>query len=85
MKNAVETGYWHLYRYNPLLEDEGKNPFQLDSKEPTRSVREFISSEARYTSLQIAFPDVAEELFTATEKDARRRYETYVRLANAQW
>ncbi len=85
MKNAVETGYWHLYRYNPLLEDQGQNPFQLDSKEPTRSVREFIESETRYTSLKISFPEVAEQLFEATEKDSKRRYETYVRLANAQW
>ncbi len=81
MKRAVETGYWHLYRYNPALEDEGKNPFVLDSKEPTGSFMDFIKSEGRYTSLKIAFPEVAEELFKAAEADAKRKYETYKKLA----
>ncbi len=85
MKNAVDTGYWHLYRYNPLLEDQGQNPFQLDSKEPTRSVREFIDSENRYMTLKISFPEVAEELFAATEKDCKRKYDYYKKLADMQW
>ncbi len=84
-KNAVEAGYWHLYRYNPLLANEGKNPFILDSKEPTGSFRDFILSENRYASLKIAFPEVAEDLFTAAEEDAKKRYATYVRKAQEQY
>jgi len=80
-KRAVESGYWSLYRYNPLLKEEGKNPFTLDSKEPTRSFREFIESEVRYSSLKQAYPDVAEALFEKTEKDAKERLEGYKRLA----
>jgi pyruvate-ferredoxin/flavodoxin oxidoreductase len=81
-KRAVEAGYWHLYRYNPLLKSEGKNPFTLDSKEPSTSFREFLMSELRYSSLQRAFPDVAAELFDKAEADAKSRLEEYVRLAN---
>lgn len=84
-KKAVECGYWHLYRYNPLLEDQGKNPFILDSKEPNGKIQEFINSEVRYTSLKRAFPDVAEDLFAEMEKDCKRRYESYKRLENAKW
>ncbi len=84
-KKAVECGYWHLYRYNPLLEEQGKNPFILDSKEPNGKIQEFINSEVRYTSLRLAFPDVAEELFTEMEKDCNRRYESYKRLEQAKW
>ena len=80
-KRAVEAGYWHLYRYNPLLEKDGKNPFILDSKEPTASFRDFIESEVRYSSLKIAFPDQADVLFKAAEADAKRRLEGYKRLA----
>lgn len=81
MKNAVESGYWHLYRYNPTLTEEGKNPFTLDSKEPTGSFRDFIKSESRYTALEVTFPDIAEELFARTEEDAHARYEKYKALA----
>ncbi|EQB22497.1 Pyruvate-flavodoxin oxidoreductase [Dehalobacter sp. UNSWDHB] len=81
-KNAVEAGYWHLYRYNPIFKSEGKNPFILDSKEPTASYRDFIMGEVRYSSLTRTFPDRAEELFEAAEQDAKERYETYKRLAN---
>ncbi|WP_312652720.1 pyruvate:ferredoxin (flavodoxin) oxidoreductase [Proteiniclasticum sp.] len=81
-KRAVESGYWQLYRFNPTLKDEGKNPFTLDSKEPTRSFREFIDSEVRYASLSKAYPDVAEELFAKTEKDAKERLDSYKRLAS---
>jgi len=80
-KKAVEAGYWHLYRYNPELKEEGKNPFLLDSKEPTGSFKEFIKSEERYTSLIKTFPEIAEELFSKAEKEARERYEMYKRLA----
>ncbi|WP_352418712.1 pyruvate:ferredoxin (flavodoxin) oxidoreductase [Proteiniborus sp.] len=82
-KKAVESGYWHLYRYNPLLADEGKNPFILDSKEPTASFREFLNGEVRYTSLLKTFPEMAEELFEKAEKDAKERYEKYKKLAEA--
>jgi pyruvate-ferredoxin/flavodoxin oxidoreductase len=80
-KNAVEAGYWHLYRYNPLLKEEGKNPFILDSKEPTASYQEFIMNEVRYSSLTRAFPERAEILFKEAEKNAKERYETYKKLA----
>jgi pyruvate-ferredoxin/flavodoxin oxidoreductase len=72
-KRAVEAGYWHLYRYNPSLEDDGKNPFTLDSKEPTASYKQFIESEGRYTSLKISFPENANELFSIAEEDAKKR------------
>ncbi len=80
-KEAVEAGYWHLYRYNPLLKQEGKNPFVLDSKEPTMPFREFLEGEVRYTSLLKSFPDLGEELFALAQSDAKARYEKYKRLA----
>ncbi|MBN1182725.1 MAG: pyruvate:ferredoxin (flavodoxin) oxidoreductase [Bacteroidales bacterium] len=81
-KEAVDAGYWHLYRYNPLLEAEGKNPFQLDSKEPDWSkFQEFLNSEVRYTSLKKSFPVEAAELFQAAESNAKWRYNSYKRLA----
>ncbi len=80
-KKAVETGYWHLWRFDPQLKEEGKNPFILDSKEPTGKVRDFMEGENRYLMLQQAYPDVAEELFTKAEKDLLDRYETYKRMA----
>lgn len=83
-KLAVECGYWHLYRHNPLLEDEGKNPFILDSKEPTGNFREFIEGEVRYSSLLRAFPDEAAILFERAEEDSKRRYRTYKRLSEQQ-
>ena len=81
MKEAVACGYWHLYRYNPLLKQEGKNPFILDSKEPSKSLVEFISKEVRYNSLQLQFPQDAEELFAKTAEDAKERWQSYRRLA----
>lgn len=81
-KRAVEAGYWHLYRFDPTLKAEGKNPFQLDSKEPSASFQEFISSEVRYTSLKRTFPEEAEILFAKAEEDAKDRYEGYKRLAD---
>jgi len=81
-KQAVEAGYWQLYRYNPLLEAQGQNPFQLDSKEPDWSkFQDFLASEVRYSSLKKAFPKEAGELFKAAEANAKWRYETYKRHA----
>ena len=83
IKLAVESGYWHLYRYNPLLEEQGKNPFILDSKAPKGNFREFLMSEVRYTSLMKSNPEAAEELFQKAERDAKRRYQVYKQLAEA--
>ena len=80
-KNAVDSGYWHLYRYNPDNKALGKNCFMLDSKEPSLSFQDFIKSESRYTSLAITFPDIAQELFDKTENDAKERYEKYRKMA----
>ena len=80
-KRAVESGYWHLYRYNPELKQQGKNPFQLDSKEPKESFQDFINSEVRYTSLKRTFPDEADELFRKAEENAKDRYAGYKRMA----
>lgn len=80
-KKAVDCGYWQLYRYNPDLKEEGKNPFTLDSKEPTGSFRDFLLGEVRYASLLKSFPDTAEELFAKCEADARERYAGYKKLA----
>ena len=79
-KKAVDCGYWSLYRYNPALKGE-KNPFTLDSKEPKADFREFLMGEVRFAALAKVFPELAEELFNKTEKDARERYETYKKLA----
>jgi len=79
---AVECGYWHLYRYDPTLEAEGKNPFQLDSKEPDWSkFQDFLLGEVRYNSLAKVFPKEAQELFQAAEENAKWRYNSYVRLS----
>jgi pyruvate-ferredoxin/flavodoxin oxidoreductase len=81
-KLAVECGYWHNYRYNPLLEQEGKNPFILDSKEPDWSkFQEFLMNEVRFSSLMLTFPKEAKELFVLTEENAKWRYNTYKRMA----
>ena len=80
-KRAVECGYWQLYRYNPALIDEGKNPFTLDSKEPTGDYQAFITGENRYASLMKAQPSLAAELFKKTEADSRERLENYKYLA----
>ncbi|MCR1950457.1 pyruvate:ferredoxin (flavodoxin) oxidoreductase [Clostridium sp. DSM 100503] len=80
-KRAVESGYWHLYRYNPDLKVAGKNAFSLDSKEPNSSLKEFLMGEVRYASLAKAFPEIAEELFAKTEEDAKERYERYKKLS----
>lgn len=85
-KKAVECGYWQLYRYNPLLEAEGKNPFQLDSKEPDYSkFREFLMGEVRFNSLMKAAPEDAEKLFEMTQENAKWRYEGYKRHAEMKY
>ena len=81
IEKAVKAGYWHLYRYNPQLKAEGKNPFTLDSKEPTESFREFLMGQVRYAAIAKQYPDVAEELFNMGEENAKERYNNYKRLA----
>ena len=83
-KRAVEAGYWANYRYNPDLKEQGKNPFILDSKEPTADFREFLMGEVRYSSLQKMFPETAEALFEKTEADAKERLNNYKKLAEQQ-
>jgi len=86
MDRAVAAGYWQLYRYNPTLGAEGKNPFTLDSKEPDWSLfKEFLASEVRYSSLQKMFPEDAETLFNAAEENARWRYDHYRRIASMSY
>jgi len=80
-KDAVDCGYWGMYRYNPTLKEQDKNPFIMDSKEPTADFRNFLMGEVRYSSLKKQFPDFAEALFTKTEKDAKERLATYRKLA----
>ena len=83
---AVECGYWHLWRFDPRLAKEGKNPFQLDSKEPNwDEFRNYLMGEVRFASLKKAFPEEAEELYTETQKSAMRRYKTYVRKSKEDW
>lgn len=85
-KKAVECGYWHLWRYNPTLASEGKNPFTLDSNEPDWSkFQEFIDGEVRYNSLKKAFPQEAAELFKASQANALWRYNSYKRMAAMNW
>ena len=83
---AVECGYWHLWRFNPALEEEGKNPFTLDSKEPQwDKFQEFLQGEVRYASLAKQFPAEASELFGAAEEMAKKRYASYQRMAKLDW
>ncbi|MCK9311450.1 MAG: pyruvate:ferredoxin (flavodoxin) oxidoreductase [Bacteroidales bacterium] len=84
--HAVECGYWHLYRFNPELEAEGKNPMQLDSKEPDwTKFQDFLMGEVRYNSLKKVYPEKAEELFQETQKNALWRYAGYKRMAERQF
>ena len=84
--NAVAAGYWHLWRYNPLLAEEGKNPFTLDSKEPDwTKFHDFLLGEVRYLSVKKAYPNEAEELFKAAEEMAKLRYKSYVRKSKEDW
>ena len=82
MKKAVDAGYWHMFRFNPALKAEGKDPFTLDSKAPTASYQDFINGEARYTRLAQAFPERAKVLFEKAEKNAKAKYERLTRLVD---
>ena len=81
IKDAVDSGYWHLYRFNPQLKKQGRNPFILDSKAPTKPFRDFIMGQNRYASLAKEFPQKADKLFAMTEEDAKEKYENYKKLA----
>jgi len=83
-KKAVACGYWNLYRYNPALKEEGKNPFILDSKAPTEDLLAFMRTENRYTALELSFPETAKELFGKAVTDSRERYEKYVGLTGKE-
>ena len=83
---AVECGYWHLWRYNPELAEQGKNPFSLDSKEPDWSkFHDFLLGEVRYLSVKKAYPNEAEELFAEAERMAKLRYKSYIRKSKEDW
>jgi pyruvate-ferredoxin/flavodoxin oxidoreductase len=85
-KQAVECGYWHLFRYNPEMEAEGKSPFSLDSNEPDWSkFQNFLAGEVRYSSLKKQFPAEADDLFKASEENAKWRYNSYKRMADQKW
>ena len=81
MERAVNAGYWQMFRYNPALRGEGKNPLTVDSKDPTGSYRDFITSETRYSRLIQSFPDRAEVLFAKAEEDAKARYERLKKMS----
>ena len=83
---AVECGYWHLWRYNPALEDEGKNPFTLDSKEPQwDKFQDYLNGEVRFLAVKKQFPNEAQELFDACQAMAKKRYDSYVRASKMEW
>ncbi len=81
IKKAVECGYWHLYRYDPRLRKENKNPFRLDSGKPTRDYKEFLMGEARYTALQKISPTLADKLYEESKQYALDRYNKYLKLS----
>ncbi|MBE6939380.1 MAG: pyruvate:ferredoxin (flavodoxin) oxidoreductase [Ruminococcaceae bacterium] len=81
-KRAVDCGYWHLYRYNPALKENGQNPFTLDSKEPSGDFQQFLLGQNRYASLQLSFPEKAEELYSKAARDAKERLNSYKKLAD---
>ena len=81
IKNAVAAGYWNNFRFNPDLQKEGKNPFILDSKAPTADYEEFIKGEVRYSSLQLAFPERATELFAKATENAKQKYDYLAKRA----
>lgn len=85
MKKAIDAGYWHLWRYDPRLKEQGKPPFILDSKEPTGSFQDFLKGEIRYSSLQTMFPEIAGEMFAVAEKHARDKYHTLKNLEKMQF
>ncbi len=83
MKVAVQSGYWHLFRFDPRRAENGKNPFQLDSPEPIMDYREFLEGEVRYSSLQLTFPERARELFAKSEQEAKAKYQRLVELSRS--
>ncbi|MDW7650571.1 MAG: pyruvate:ferredoxin (flavodoxin) oxidoreductase [Bacillota bacterium] len=83
-KKAVDAGYWHLFRFNPSLRQEGKNPFILDSKQPSADFKKFIHGEIRYSQLMNVFPDLAPEMFELAEQHAQERYRKYKQLAEQE-
>ncbi len=80
-KKAVDSGYWFLYRYDPRLREQGKNPFQLDSREPSKNLRDFIMGEVRYHTLTLSFPEEAEKLHSELEEDMKQKYRKYRTMA----
>ena len=80
-KLAVESGYWNLYRFHPGKKARGENPFTLDSKAPSRPLRDFLMGEVRYAALTRTFPEIAEELIALAEEHAREKYAAYEKLA----
>ena len=84
MEEAVKAGYWHLYRFNPELKEQGKNPLTLDSKEPQGNFREFIMDQVRYAAIAKQFPEQAEELFQMTEEHARQKYAELKKLSEQE-
>ena len=80
-KIAVECGYWPLYRYNPMLKAEGKNPLSLDCKQPDGHLQEFLSGEVRYATLEKSFPEESKKLRAIIEKEYNERYEHLKKLA----
>lgn len=81
MKRAVEAGYWQMFRYNPALKEQGKNPFSIDSKAPSADYIDFIKSETRYNRLMLAFPERADELFAEAQKQAKEKYDRLIKMA----
>jgi len=84
-KKAVDCGYWAMYRFNPTLKEEGKNPFILDSKEPTGDFKEFLLGEVRFASLKKVYPELADKLYAKTEEDAKERLASYKALAERKY
>jgi pyruvate-ferredoxin/flavodoxin oxidoreductase len=84
MKKAVDSGYWHMYRFDPRLAEKGENPFVLDSKEPTAPYEEFIMGETRYASLKKVMPDVAENLFKEAAKQSVEKYQKLKKIAEKE-
>ena len=83
---AVACGYWHLWRFNPALEEEGKNPFSLDSKAPAwENFQDYLKGEVRFLSVMKQFPNEAADLFKACEDMAKKRYQSYVRMSKMDW
>ncbi|MBR1985116.1 MAG: pyruvate:ferredoxin (flavodoxin) oxidoreductase, partial [Clostridia bacterium] len=85
IKKAVDCGYWHLYRYDPRLIEQGKNPFMLDSPAPTKDYEEFLKGESRYAALQKIAPQIADRLYQESKKSAEERYKKYLELSQKQF